>query len=297
MLKRTLGCALRVAAAALFFVIASCGGGGGASSSGPITPAPPTPLRTDLLYGYFAGCVDDIIEQADHVNLYWATGMCSSSGTWFLDMAHELTTAKAAGIRNVVITMWPNMVWGPGARDEAKFQFQHLAATGALDGWSTIVVYPQDEPERSRQPSGEPINDDLMTAANVAIRAAMATVPQLAGAKLGVIYNCATLQPPGLKTFDWVGCDAYEAGCGAASGTVIFALSPAQRVMVVPGGADPWRQDPACFLSYAETHPNVVAVIPFIWQTADGHTGIRENPTRPLYCAAGRTITGNTQPC
>lgn len=269
---------------AALLALASCGGGGGGSQpvTGPITPAPP--LRADLLFGYYGGCVTDVVEEAPHVNFYWATGWCSSSGTWFIDMAAELTAAKGAGIRNVVLALWPNMVWGPNAQAEATFQFQRLAAAGALQGFDTIAIYPQDEPDVNGYADAD------VTAAATAMRVAMKGIPELAAAKLAVIYNCRTTSPPGIASFDWVGCDDYGSGCKAASAIEGFGLTDAQRAMVVPGGADPWRQDPACFLSYAEGHIKVVAIVPFIWQTAAGHTGIRENGVRPLYCQAGRTV-------
>lgn len=247
----------------------------------------------DLIYGYYGGCVTNVVEEAPHVNLYWATGWCSSSGTWFLDMAAELTAAKAAGIRNVVMAPWPNMVWGPSAQAEATFQFQRLASTGALQGFDTIMVYPQDEPDVAGYSDAE------MSAAVAGLRAAMKTVPELVGATLGVIYNCRGLNHPGIAAFDWVGCDDYDSRCAAAGATEGFGLTDAQRVMVVPGGADPWRQDPACFLTYAEAHPKVVAIVPFIWQTAAGHAGIRENSLRSIYCQTGRTVIapGAAQGC
>jgi hypothetical protein len=275
---------MRGIALAICLLLAGCGGGdGGPSASGTITPAPAT-LRTDLLFGYYFGCADDIIEQADHVNLYWATGSCSSSGTWFLDMARELATAKGAGIRNVVLMPWPNMVKGAGAPAEAAFQFQRLAATGALAGWDSIMVYPVDEPDVNGW------SDEQVTAMLAAVRAAMTPIPELARAKLGVIYNCSSAAAPGLAAYDWIGCDNYNVGCGALVLLEAYPLAPGQRLMVLPGGADPWRQDPTCFLTYAETHSAVVAIVPFIWQTAAGHAGIRVNQTRPLYCRTGRTV-------
>src|SRR6185437_9942435 len=104
-----------------------------------------------------------------------------------------------------------------------------------------ILVYPQDEPDESVKTDGSAILDEDMTAVNVALRAAMVPIPELAHAKLGVIYNCSSGLFPGIATFDWIGCDDYNAGCRAAAtvGGGSFPLSPGQRIMVVPGGADP----------------------------------------------------------
>ena len=129
---------------------------------------------------------------------------------------------------------------------------------------------------------------------NAAVREAMVTFPEL-HARLAVIYAC-NASWPGFASFDWIGCDDYDAGCGVLTGayvTLLGRLAAAQRAIVLPGGADPWRQDPACFLSFAERDPRVAAIVPFIWQTVvDGqtYTGIRVNGMRSLYEQAGRTV-------
>lgn len=290
---------MRVAALLLALLLSACGGGaggGGPSSSGTITPAPP--LRTDLLFGYYGGCMPEILEEAPHANLWWATGWCQGTGSWFLDMAQELQAARGAGIKNVVLALAPTMVWGPNAAAEASFQFQRLAATGQLVGWDSITLYPQDEPDVHGY------TDAQMTAAITAIRAAAKPYAEFAGAKLAVIYNCRSPMKPGLASFDWIGCDNYGAGCAALDELSAIPLTSGQRLMVVPGGADPWRQDPACFTSFAERTPSVIAIVPFIWfddysditRPGSGPKGIRSNGMRPLYCQAGRTAVAPGEP-
>jgi len=74
-----------------------------------------------------------------------------------------------------------------------------------------------------------------------------------------------------------------------------FPIGANQRYMVVPGG---YRgQDPGCFVSVAESDSRVVAIIPFIWQSFSGGTGIRDNGMRSTYCQAGRSVIGKPGAC
>src|SRR5258708_32198440 len=102
------------------------------------------------------------------------------------------------------------MVFNPNAAANADLEFRQLAATGELAGFSTIMIYPYDEPEGH-------VNDQDMTAAIQMLRGVIANIPELSQAKFGVFYNCNTADKPGLAAFDWIGCDDYGADCGAIS--------------------------------------------------------------------------------
>lgn len=283
---------------ALALLLLGCGGGGGPSTSGPITPAPE--IRRDLLVGYYGGRLDTILENGSHVNLHWATGW-HGSGTWHLDVATELAHARGAGVRNIVLALPHGLVWQPGAEAEVRFQLVRLQQAGALDGWDSIMVYPADEPEIGENGAH---GDAELTAMVAWLRGIMAGFPALQGAPVGVFYACSSGRRPGIAAFDWVGCDRYEAGCGVLGTDYAILQSrmrPEQRLMLAAGGADPWRQDPACFENYAHSVKRVVALIGFIWQdlAAPGvGAGIRSNPTRRLYCEAGRKVRyGTTEGC
>ena len=157
------------------------------------------------------------------------------------------------------------------------------------------MVYPADEPETAQNGA----RSDAQVAAMVGwLRDVMSGFTALSGKPIGVIYACSSRLRPGMAVFDWIGCDDYGSGClvTAASGAyddLLAALLPDQRLMVVAGGADPWRQDPACFESYAHRNPKVAALIAFIWQDhADVGVGlgIRSNGLRKLYCETGRKV-------
>lgn len=279
---------LRAAALALAALLAACGGGsGGSAATAPLPP--PSALRSDLLFGYYYGRPDHVLEVADHANLYWV----AADGGPAAQIA-ALQKAREAGIRNVVLMLPLTTPEGatPTAEDRRAW-LEEINQVGALSA-DVRALYWVDEPDtpRHRRETAQ------IVAQNAILRAVMAEFPALAGAKLAVIYSCGG-DRPGVAAFDWVGCDAYGDGCEALDRWVEpmrRALLPGQRLILVPGGADPWRQSPTCFEAYAHREPAVVAIVPFLWQTEtdEGVTyrGIRENGMAPLYRAAGRRILG-----
>lgn len=267
-------------------------GGGGNSASGTIKPAPE--VRRDLLVGYYGGTAATVLENGDHVNTHWATGWYGS-GIWHLDVAQEIAHASGAGVRNLVLALPHGLVWAPNAEAETRFQLVRLQQAGALDGWDTIMVYPADEPEI---PANGSRSDAEVLAMLGWLRPLLAAFPALSRAPVGVIYSCGSGATPGISGYDWIGCDDYDKGCrvNAPSGAyddLLKIMRPDQRLMVVAGGVDPWRQDPACFESRAHGDPRVAMLVSFIWQdnAAEGlGAGIRSNGLRRLYCEAGRKV-------
>lgn len=270
----------------LCLLLAACGGGGsGPSASGPIVPA--GPLRTDLLFGYFGQDSATVLETQPHTNLLWTSGDS-------VDQLAAMEIAKADG-RKVVAAFSMCLVPVDQGEATATWWLQRLHNAGLLA--NVVAVSWCDEPNTPRSGSW---GDAAATQMNAAVRRAMGAFPELHAA-LAVVYACRAAWP-GFASFDWIGCDDYDSGCqvlATAYSTLIDQLAPAQRTIVLPGGADPWRQDPACFLSFAERTPAVAAIVPFIWQTVtDGRTyqGIRVNGMAKLYCKAGRTVTAPRQP-
>jgi hypothetical protein len=280
------------AIAALFFLVATaagCGGGGASSISGGAVIPAPAKLRTDLLYGYFGGVSANVSQVAGHVNLYFASAWDP------IEQLASLTHAKGAGIPAVVLQVPTYGVLGgpPLPASEIRFWLQRIKTAGLLE--RIVAVYPIDEPDTVREGNR---SDAEVTAQNGVLRRVMSEFPELAGAKLAVTYACDTGRRPGIASYDWVGCDHYPSGCGVLSGYVAQlrqALRPDQRLILVPGGADPWRQDPACFMNYAHSNAIVAAVLPFIWQTVTDqgmtYAGISVNGMAKLYCEAGRSAT------
>lgn len=264
--------------AAVALVLAACGGGGtGPSSTGVITPA--GTLRTDLLFGYFSQDAATVLETQPHANLLWTSGDLT-------DQMAAMTIAKADG-RKVVVQMSLCLLPVDQGEATARWWLQRLHDAGLLA--NVVAVSWCDEPNTARSGSWTVENVLRM---NAAVRGAMGAFPELHAA-LAAVYACSAAWP-GIASFDWIGCDDYDSGCGVLSAVYPrMPVAPGQRLIVFPGGASPWRQDPACFLSFAERDSRVVAVVAFLWQTVtDGSTftGIRENGMRALYEQAGRSV-------
>lgn len=279
--------ALAISAAAL----TGCSGGGG---GGAPAPQPPSTLRGDLLFGYYGSVDETIPEVAGHVNLAWVMGW-GSHGSWLANVAAQLTQARQHGIRGVVLHIPQAYNRGGTAESDVRYVFQSLLVQGLLD--NIVALYPIDEPDGAHKSDAE------VMAANAMLRRVMAEFQSLHDTKLAVIYSAGDARP-GIASYDWIGFDDYNRGCDAL-GSGFAALKartrPDQRLMVVPGGADPWATDPACFYATAQLDPQVVAIVPFIWfddwediTKASGPRGIRSNGMAKVYCMTGRrTITAD----
>lgn len=256
---------------------ASCGGGGASTA-----PIPPAAMRTDLLFGYYGENAMSAAETSPHANLAWCADFYGPA-----EQMACLTQAKGLGMK--VVVMLPAYANGTTLPEsELRFWLQRLADAGLL--WEGVVaLYPIDEPQ---------LDAAVVRAQNATLRRVMADYPALAHAKLAVIYACSK-GFPGADSYDVISCDDYDSGSlvMARYYEALQAANPQARLMVVPGGADPWRMPPDVFVAYANETPAVWAIVPFIWQTADGHTGIRENGMRAAYCAAGRALIQSQATC
>jgi hypothetical protein len=286
--------ALRAAAvAALFILASSCGGSGSTPASGAIIPV--TMLRADLKFGYWAGELPYIIEESDHVNLWWARDD-KPSLAWHLAMAEQLQAARGANIRNLAIQL--------PTSDTAQLRFYlgRLSEGGYFNGWDSITLYGGDEPERFG------LTDAQVAAAVTAIRQIAFDTPGLLGAKVGIFYGCENGKRPGIKSYDFVGCFRYESdGCAKLEGdyaALRAQKAPGAQLWLIPGGATidgkNGRQDPACWASYAHRNADVWGIVAFMWQSVAGSppvVGIREpaNGMRKLYCETGRVILKPTE--
>ena len=252
----------------LALLLAGCGGGGGSSA-----PAAQAPQRTDLLYGYY-GDPCGIGDAAPHVNLIWVFGWCG-------DPVTILIAAKNAGVAKAVV----GVNGRTGTPDSLRWYFQQLRAAGVLS--MVVAVYPQDEPDVAGMTSSEVV---LMVAL---MRLVMAEFPELADAKVAAIYGARNRN--GAEAFDWLGADNYGRGA-----FIPIASGPNQRLILVPGGADPWREDPQSFLEAANRTPRVIAIIPFLWRNpgnAGFGLGIADNGMLRVYCQAGAQATGKSADC
>jgi len=268
---------MRLVAIAVALALSGCGGSGGGGSPAPgQVPPPPVARVAPLQFGYFG--IADVATTASSVTFTHAVDW----GTWGTDteaikarIIAELTACKAAGISAIMSTGFLTFSSAYAYLGTAEL----IAFKAQLDALElshvVIALYPIDEPDVHG------ISDSLMTKCCAETRAAWP------GPKLAVIYG-PNGQTPGISAFDWIGRDDYGAGAG-----VLNHLPPIradQQWIIVPGGADPWRQDPAPFVSFADTRNQVAVLMPFLYSDYAGGQGIATNGMLPAYAAAGSII-------
>jgi hypothetical protein len=261
-------------------VLVSCGGGGG--NGAPTDGTRPDPFtethRTDLYFGYYGNSPGQTAATFDHTNLCWAApwggrdvqiGYVQECALRKIPVMLDLTWLLISG-RSYVGT--------EKAVPQVRQYLDQLRDLGVVGG--IVALYPVDEPDMNLDDVSvvQTINRDLR---------AVLTDLDLA-VKLAVIYgNQGT---PGIESFDWIARDDYERGLQT------LPLLPHQRLMLVAGGADKYRNRPESFEAYANAHPEVVAIVAFIYDdyTDPGGTfrlGISHNGLLPAYRAMGCRLT------
>ena len=266
----------------LLFALAlsACGGGN------PQPVGPPFPVRTDLEYGYFETADGQLAETQKTVTFLHLQDDSAygdpAARQWREDqMISRLEEAQELGYSKVILSvgflLFDAKYHYVGMADASAFEAQ-LKSLGMLPliQWLYVV----DEPETHG------INDATMLQAEHDLRAAWP------GPKLVVVYS--TQGPtPGISGLDIVGRDDYAKGIGVTG--ELPSISASQRYVLLPGGADPWRIDPTPFLAYADGHPEVAIIWPFIWGSypfgGTTYAGIVANGEAPVYQKTGCRIT------
>ena len=273
-------------------IVTACGGGGGGGNAHESAAGPPATLTQpprEVLYGYYGHCDTCSAETHRHVNMIHVPNWGPLETT-----VRQLTEARVYGIKHVMLGV-PQLYHAPDAERALREFFTTLRGANLLT--NITALYPLDEPDLHSIPA------DVISARNALLRRVMAEFPELRTTKLAVIY---TSRPkwPGIDSYDWVGFDDYGAGSQIFTNGLYSELKdrlrPDQRVLLVPGGADPWRQDPEPFIAKALEDPQVIGVVPFIWYDfADREVGrgIRSNGLAGAYCEAARKLTKSTHAC
>lgn len=235
----------------------------------------PTALRVKrsqsadrLQFMYFGSLPGQLEATRDHVTHHWIS-------PW-----------SGEQLALIAATELPIVLEPASMEPDALFaEFLALHERGLLG--RVRVIYVQDEPNLAAQ-RVDPLR----------VRAAMAPFAELASTKLGVIYSSGNEERPGIEHFDFVGVDNYGAGTRALEDIdkLVALLAPDQRVWLVPGGADPWRQDPAPFLAAALADDRIAGLVCFAWFDGSAEngfgTGIGRNGLGERYRAVGRQIRG-----
>ncbi len=266
--------------------------------TGPTAPTGPVPVPSGQYFGYFGGYeigVGSPTQFADHCNVLFI----SSWGDWvsaqgrtnlLMNCIDQIQAGVVSGINRAILNVdWclfdPQFHPLPDAiaRAYLKGYFDNLNGLHLLQYVTAFYVI--DEPDVNG------VSDSAMTAVNARLRSVMSGYPELAGKPLATVYGVNGT--PGLASFDWAGFDNY--------GTPIFSngeynnfvakLAPVQRTIIVPGGANPWQDNPAPFGAKAASDPRVVWIMPFMWFDAGGgNGGIDHNGMAPQYRAVGLPI-------
>lgn len=256
-------------------------------------PAPPSgDLNKNLYTGYYISTDETIPEMKDHVDFIFDHGWDSSENIIKRAKMHDkpivLTITKECFGSFESNTLTPNI------RDNLKSLFNDLRQASILS--RVIALYPIDEPD------GRHVSHETMSQCCQIVREVASLYPELVNTKLAVIYS-THMTWPGLEYFDIVGMDKY----GDSSGVLISKefkdllqkKKPTQKLMLVPGGADPWKQNPEAFLRYALMNKDVFAIVSFLWNDRDEqdktnntihYLGIRSNTMKNDYISLHNTV-------
>ena len=260
----------------------------------------PTNARSDLKFAYYGsypgidGAPSQLDETRENVNLFMA------SRWWGPDsqLAQGMDAARAG-----LLLLWdlPEALQpGYGANDPASYdlaaaevrvraRLQQLLLAGILRQVTAFFIV--DEPELAGWTSQQ-LRD---TAAMV--RRAQADV--LSAAPLAVVYSTIA-DWPAIEEFELVGINRYDESVFNSGDFTRLkaALRPDQKIMLYPGGAANWKQDPAPFFNVAQTDPQVWGIVAFVWRDDYSITGwgqgIRSNGMAPAYNAIGQKIKNGT---
>lgn len=270
-------------------VLSACGGSSGQDN---IIPMPPT-LRTDLHNVYYLGLAGQLDQTGDHTSLFW-------HAQWF-DLARLAADLAKHHRHDLVLDCGAQLFsWQsaskkyrflPDAQSRLASLFGQMRALGILQRVKYIV--PGDEPNLNCESEA-----DVHLAVD-AIEAEIVRWPELAGVKLTCIYADWDTGWWALNRFAVVGVDNYSQGSGVLVGDgaharLVRALQPGQRTMIIPGAA--FGQDPAPFVAYAHSNPQVEMVVPFLWshvqQDVESWVGLeRQSPeNQERYRRAGLTV-------
>lgn len=267
----------------LSLLLCACGGGG---SPEPNYPAPQT-LRSDLLYGYFGG---KLAEVGDHINLHLVQ-------TWYGQdwQLQEVIQAHAQGIP--VMLDIADQLGLPVDVDAAEGRLRaRLGQIQAAAAIKSIAALYFDEPDLNNRVSPETVR--AMNAMQRRVAGEFGITP-----KIATIYTAGHTYP-GLDSYDWVGFDRYEVGAQIFTNgdydkltAAIQATGKPIGIFLVPGCADPWKNDPTQFFNLAQQDKRVIGILVFAWPAgneagrANGWgAGCRANSLTSTYKSIGLRI-------
>lgn len=282
----------------LLFSCVGCGGGGGAGSPGEPPPPPVVPqARGEAWFAYYGDEDGQLEATRGHASMVWTSGWLDPQGRAQDVVMLERAAAACAAGKRVMLMMPADSVYIGGRYNPAAGPILRgiLAGLGPTGRACVAGVFPVDEPD------AQGISHTELLRGNQELRLVLWEFPETIRAKLAVIYAGAN-DFPGLPSYDWVGFDDYYAGDNVLGGPLaglLDVLRPDQRAFLVPGGADPWRQDPAPFVAKLLEDPRIIGMVVFIRINNPARgvgLGTKSNGMGPAYCAAAVAISGGSCP-
>lgn len=258
-------------------------------------PAPDAPCRVPLKFCYFGTQNGDIVATQNHVNMVhigawgdWTTPQGRDvMVTQAIDWLREARTADLPAMITVDFCLWAQtnpriMLPLETSRTYLDQYFSAIRSEGLLE--QVVAFYVVDEPNIPEVNIGA---QDLGNAVSWLETIASFYWPQPLPtcAIYGWVNNGNDWR--GVQHFDWVGCDNYGMDVSQIGARVLQQLAPPQKLVVVPGGGNPWREDPQPFYDYAQAQPRVIMIMPFKWFGSDG---IGQNGMAPQYQAIGSKV-------
>jgi hypothetical protein len=271
----------------VILLLVACGGGGPTPKSNPTPPNPaPLPQQYEASFGYFMGNAADLPLYQDHVGYVFTNdwGNWDTAQDWLENQTLlELQNAQQFGIKKAIVSVgflvFDSKYNYKGTQYLIEFKGR-LENLGISDMVETFYVL--DEPDLAMRKG--------LTVA--ALKAACAGLRQVfPEVKLMTIYSNSG-QYPAITAFDIVGKDDYGKGTGVLS--EMPPITSNQWYAIVPGGADPWKQDPTQFYQWSLSHP-VKYIIAFLFSDYSGGKGIGNNGMLPVYKALGQKIKAQSK--
>lgn len=268
----------------------------------PVIPAPTTPPRTDLLFGYFGAMDNQAADTVGYVNLFWEDHFQGDAKSLSNILTAKVPTVLSFGdqIYEKFQTSGRNYRITANAEANLRAYLTMLQVGGALQYVKGAT--PFDEPNTNVAVGELQKGIDL-------IKKVAADYPELAGLKLACIYAYQPQTYDCIEQFDYVGIDDYSQMADilvdGSYATLKAMLKPGQKTIIIPGGA--FGEDVTSFLNFAEGNPEVGAILAFVWFDAPtpadvnaiaGHPWVGiGNPASPVkagYLAAGQRIVTGT---
>jgi hypothetical protein len=219
--------------------------------------------QTAPIYCYYGEYADQLNEVKDHVQLYHVV-------PWGQDQAKKIQECKEAGLP---------VMYSPANLDPERLRedFLYLRTLGLLD--QIKFLYPCDEPNFNPPPNIRQV------------KSVAAEFPELSDVKYAVIYAGTNQNWIDLHEYDYVGIDSYDRQEHVLNLDMLDlrkALLPSQKMILVPGGASPYHNDPRPFFKRALEDDKVGMVCAFAWfdpsvPDKTFSAGIRSNGMKSLY--------------